>query len=440
MQILKNHIKFPLIMISLFIINGSISAQYTEYYDIFFLNKQCGWIVGRTIIPPNPEQGLLLRTTDGDLNWENIRVAPPPNQIYLEFQKVFFLNEKIGWVLSPHGIFKSLDGGKNWYHQTDSLNCYNFYDIYFLNEKIGWLTGCYQATDMFTAIYKTVDGGDTWKVQVFENMYDPFYKITFIDSLDGYAVGGGLERSGSYVYHTADGGETWHGWIDYGYVPLHDAAYINRNNFWTVGSHVGFGTIIYTSDGENWVNQYISDINGFFPLFCIDFTDSLNGWAAGYEVVRTNDGGNHWQVVTDSIRLKAFAAIDTSEAWGLTGTASIVHSTDGGQSWQPVIITSADEIRSLTLSFQLFQNYPNPFNSFTTIKYQLSSTGEVNLKIYNLLGKEVRTLVNEFQTRGNYKIAWTGKNNGRSDVSSGIYLCQLNVNDNVTTKKLILAK
>jgi hypothetical protein len=52
----------------------------------------------------------------------------------------------------------------------------------------------------------------------------------------------------------------------------------------------------------------------------------------------------------------------------------------------------------------------------------------------------VKILVKEFQPKGNYQTSWNGKNNGGSDVSSGIYLCQLNVNDKLTTKKLILAK
>jgi hypothetical protein len=90
--------------------------------------------------------------------------------------------------------------------------------------------------------------------------------------------------------------------------------------------------------------------------------------------------------------------------------------------------------------YGLFQNYPNPFNSQTTIQYKLPESGKVKLTIFNLNGKEVKTLFNKVQTKGNYQTSWKGRNNDRADVTSGIYLCQLNVNDKVTTKKLILAK
>jgi flagellar hook assembly protein FlgD len=90
--------------------------------------------------------------------------------------------------------------------------------------------------------------------------------------------------------------------------------------------------------------------------------------------------------------------------------------------------------------YKLFQNYPNPFNSQTTIQYTLPENGKVKLTIFNLNGKEVKTLLNKFQPKGNYQTSWNGKNKNGSDVSSEIYLCQLNVNDKLKTKKLILAK
>ena len=92
------------------------------------------------------------------------------------------------------------------------------------------------------------------------------------------------------------------------------------------------------------------------------------------------------------------------------------------------------------ISFSLNQNYPNPFNSQTSISYQINKSSHTVLKIYAINGKEVKILVNEFQTRGNHTLTWNGKNNQGGGVSSGIYLCQLIVNDKVTTKKLILAK
>jgi hypothetical protein len=91
-------------------------------------------------------------------------------------------------------------------------------------------------------------------------------------------------------------------------------------------------------------------------------------------------------------------------------------------------------------SFQLFQNYPNPFNSSTIISYEIMKAGDVTLKIYNILGREVRSLVNSLQKPGNYKVIWNGKNNQGKEVGSGIYFYQLMAGDYKATRKLVLIK
>ncbi len=75
--------------------------------------------------------------------------------------------------------------------------------------------------------------------------------------------------------------------------------------------------------------------------------------------------------------------------------------------------------------FELFQNYPNPFNPQTNIQYQLAFSGKVTLKIYDLMGKEVKTLVNQEQTPGSYTFRWDGKNDRLLQVVSGVYFFRL---------------
>ena len=85
--------------------------------------------------------------------------------------------------------------------------------------------------------------------------------------------------------------------------------------------------------------------------------------------------------------------------------------------------------------FKLFQNYPNPFNPTTIIRYEISATVLVTLKVYDILGKEVATLVNEEKPAGNYKVEFD-----RSNLSSGIYFYNLRAGEFVSTKKLVLIK
>jgi hypothetical protein len=87
------------------------------------------------------------------------------------------------------------------------------------------------------------------------------------------------------------------------------------------------------------------------------------------------------------------------------------------------------------LNFKLFQNYPNPFNPSTTINFQIQETEFVTLKVYDILGNEITTLVNEKKESGSYNIAYNA-----SGLSSGTYIYQLRMGSFVETKKLILIK
>ncbi len=108
------------------------------------------------------------------------------------------------------------------------------------------------------------------------------------------------------------------------------------------------------------------------------------------------------------------------------------------------IITAIDDIpldrHSVPVNFQLFQNYPNPFNSTTKIRYDLASNGKVKIKIYNLLGEEVMTLVDATQVTGTYEVLWNGKNDKGGDVASGLYLYRIQAGNFVQSKKLVLLR
>jgi hypothetical protein len=90
---------------------------------------------------------------------------------------------------------------------------------------------------------------------------------------------------------------------------------------------------------------------------------------------------------------------------------------------------------STVTSYSVSQNYPNPFNPSTTIRYQIPKPGLVTLKVYDILGREVATLVNENKGEGSYEFAFNA-----SKFASGVYIYQLRVNDYVASKKMILLK
>ncbi len=88
--------------------------------------------------------------------------------------------------------------------------------------------------------------------------------------------------------------------------------------------------------------------------------------------------------------------------------------------------------------FALYQNYPNPFNPETTIGYELVESNRVTLTIYNLLGQRVRTLVDEWQAAGNYRVVWDGSNDDNRRLASSLYIYELRAGSNMTRRKMIL--
>jgi len=96
---------------------------------------------------------------------------------------------------------------------------------------------------------------------------------------------------------------------------------------------------------------------------------------------------------------------------------------------------SVDSENHSPTEYYLAQNYPNPFNPSTRINYNVGEGGLVNLKVYNILGMEVATLINEYKPAGSYQVSFDGNN-----LSSGVYIYNLSVNSYTKTRKMILEK
>jgi len=104
-------------------------------------------------------------------------------------------------------------------------------------------------------------------------------------------------------------------------------------------------------------------------------------------------------------------------------------------------VSVKDDIGELIKDYELYQNFPNPFNGVTTIRYKLSKSGFVRLRIYDILGNEITTLVNEEKLPGDYYVDFDSeKVSEKINLPSGIYLYELSVNNFKKTKKMLLIK
>lgn len=99
-----------------------------------------------------------------------------------------------------------------------------------------------------------------------------------------------------------------------------------------------------------------------------------------------------------------------------------------------------DKERGMPGDYRLFQNYPNPFNPLTNLGFRIADVGFVELKVYDLLGREIRTLVNKTLTPGRYEVQWDGTDNAGQPVASGVYLYRLKAGSFVAQNKLVLVR
>jgi hypothetical protein len=104
------------------------------------------------------------------------------------------------------------------------------------------------------------------------------------------------------------------------------------------------------------------------------------------------------------------------------------------------ILPREESVTAKPRDFVLLQNYPNPFNPETEISYSLPEAAQVRLTVYNVLGRRVRTLVDEYQTEGQKSVHWDGKDDSGSNVASGIYFYRLHAAEYTETKKMVLMR
>ncbi len=105
------------------------------------------------------------------------------------------------------------------------------------------------------------------------------------------------------------------------------------------------------------------------------------------------------------------------------------------------IVTGIERIaKAVAKTFELYQNYPNPFNPETWISYEIPQDGFVNITIFDLLGRQIRTLVASHQLAGRHSVRWDGRDENGNSVPSGFYIYRLNSGSNVLSKKMTLVK
>jgi len=222
----------------------------------------------------------------------------------------------------------------------------------------------------------------------------------------------------------------------------------------SIESYLGFPFFAYATSGDvqnNWagfpVSQRYGSLRGYYKLvsspnkileIIVYLTKGENAIGSGFEVL-SGDVPNYNEFVvpisygTDEIPDTAtiyISYIDTSENWTAGGGAYVDDLSFGG------FVDVKEIANSQTpTSYELLQNYPNPFNPSTKIEYSIPEESFVELKVYNLIGQEIVTLVNEYQKAGTYRADFNAEG-----MQSGIYIAKLMANGFTQSVKMTLLK
>ena len=215
-------------------------------------------------------------------------------------------------------------------------------------------------------------------------------------------------------------------------------------------------TRVFVSDTTDRVGNGLANGGDFFLLYSPDGSYDLY---AGYNS-KNNIGGPTSDVVAGvdfEIRIETAAIANNNNSVTRSpdgdtsvGDPFVEHLTVSSDPFSPArTITGEDTIVTgienrpsdgLPREFRLLQNYPNPFNPTTTIAFDVAKSADVSLKLYNITGQEIRSLIDENLSAGQYQITWDGKNNVGQQVASGIYFYQIKAGQFSAIKKMILLK
>jgi photosystem II stability/assembly factor-like uncharacterized protein len=292
--------------------------------------------------------------------------------------------------------------------------------VHFVNANVGTVVGS------SGRIVRTTNGGATWIDQSLTSG-ENLTAVSFSNEMDGIVVGGGVIGPG-VVRWTTNGGVNWNAASSGLFPSLYAVACASNTVAVAVGN---VGTMRRTTDGGN---TWLAVPTAAQTLRGVCFADANVGYAvgnAGY-VIKTTDAGATWieQISTagSSLQGVSFATERIGMAVGAGGT--IIRTTMGG------IFTSVKtENDRIPVVAMLLQNYPNPFNPTTTIAYTIPAETRhaVSLRVYDVLGREVATLVNEVQSSGFKSVQFDA-----SGLASGVYFYRICAGTFTETKKMLL--
>jgi ligand-binding sensor domain-containing protein len=237
------------------------------------------------------------------------------------------------------------------------------------------------------------------------------------------------------VFRSTNGGKNWVA-VNQGLTKLDVLALAVKGADLFAGTGGG-GVYLSTNRGDSWTSVASGLGDVAVQSFAVSGTNIFSGtWQGG--VFHSSNNGASWVAVNDGLMSSSQEPSSVVHGLAIAGT-ELFAGTRGSGVWRRPLSEMVASAGAATgeppVTYALQQNYPNPFNPTTVISYQLPAVSDVRLVVYDLLGQEVSTLVNERKAPGRYGVKFDA-----TGLSSGVYFYRLQAGDFVQTRKFLLLR
>jgi len=419
--------------------------------------------VGSRNLGPNAV-GYVVKTSD---NWQTVDYCVfPPDTIYAtqELWDISMFNENVGLI---SGFARETESG--WNRMIGHIWRTN--DGWETVEKvyIGGFTDAINAVQMVTETkavaagnngkyYISNDGASTW--QSFDTDYDGRWRdLHFTDENNGWLVG-----DGGIILKTSDGGNTWGPQASATSTSLSKIFFLDDQKAWIAGydsmllhTEDAGGDINYPPDSFLLISPQLGQLVSRESATFIweEAVDPENDPLSYFLWLRESTTGNSWYIGSDGTEITVdLTQLNLPEGvvdmhWQVSVEDTLGNynfSSNGPRAFQIMPTSSVDNsICDMPTSYKLHNAYPNPFNPSTCLTYSIPEKAQVSLTIFDVLGRQVKVLVDSEKSAGTHSVIWNGFNDSGIIMASGTYLVQMRIVKNhrtefIASQKLNLIK
>jgi photosystem II stability/assembly factor-like uncharacterized protein len=393
---------------------------------------------------------------------------------------IAFSNRDTGYAVTPVALYRTTDGGQSWSIRSTPPGFHRFYTVSvpkFGSKQFVYAGGGYlffdfgtQQQEVRSIFLRSTDFGETWTQTIDAPGIGPaeIAYCYFVTPTVGFIMGnGGPFIDTRTLKKTTNGGQIWT-------TPQAGSFSVwEGGNIDFVSDSVGFvqdgnnALRSTTNQGDNWT------LLNFISILRVSFLSRNFGYGIFSRATKTTDGGLTFRPMRDSVIVNPWDILFVDSLTGyIASQQGQIYKTTNGDLWLPQVSPTTSFLTQIVAvsptmlyisgnngvilkttnggtafvradkdtrpaTFSLEQNYPNPFNPSTIIKYQVSEAQTVRLEVFDLLGRNVATLVNERQSRGSYTYSFLP---ATYQLTSGTYFYRLQAGSFSQTRKMIFLK